>query len=267
MPATDASPVALRSEKAMAFFNVAFGRTFAGSMRALRIPHWGLPDYAQGRPLVIYAPHPSWWDAILFMLLLRRYFINRPAFLPMDAEAIRKYPFMTKLGVFGVEQGSPRGAVRFLNTARQVLAAPHHMLWMNAPGRFVDVRERPVPITPGLVRLAEIAPDALIAPLAFEYAFWTEKQAEAFAAFGPAMEASTLLAMDRLTRTECLRDALTAVMDRLAQDVISRDPARFTAAIDGSKGMGGLYGAWQYLRAMIRGERYAAEHGPGQKAD
>jgi 1-acyl-sn-glycerol-3-phosphate acyltransferase len=191
MPAADASPVALRSEKAMAFFNVAFGRTFAGSMRALRIPHWGLPDYAPGRPLVIFAPHPSWWDAILFMLLLRRYFISRPAFLPMDAEAIRKYPFMTKLGVFGVEQGSPRGAVHFLNTAKQVLAAPQHMLWMNAPGRFVDVRERPVPITPGLVRLAEIAPDALIAPLAFEYAFWTEKQAEAFAAFGPAMAAST----------------------------------------------------------------------------
>lgn len=131
---------------------------------------------------------------------------------------------------------------------------------MNAPGRFVDVRERPVPITPGLVRLAEIAPEALIAPLAFEYAFWTEKQAEAFAAFGPAMEASTLAAMDRQARAECMRDALTAVMDRLAQDVISRDPARFTAAFDGSKGMGGLYGAWQYLRAMIRGERYAAEH-------
>lgn len=267
MAATDASPVALRSEKAMAFFNVAFGRTFGGSMRALRIPHWGMPDYAEGRPLVIYATHPSWWDAILFMLLLRRYFIQRPAFLPMAAEAIRKYPFMTRLGVFGVEQASPRGAVRFLNTAKEVLADPRHMLWMNAPGRFADVRERPVPITPGLVRLAEIAPDALIAPLAFEYAFWSEKQAEAFAAFGPAMTAGELADLDREARAARLAAALEAVMDRLATDVISRDPDRFHAAIDGSKGMGGLYGAWQYLRAMLRGERYAAEHSPGKKAE
>lgn len=123
MPAADASPVALRSEKAMAFFHVAFGRTFAGSMRALRIPHWGLPDYAPGRPLVIYAPHPSWWDAILFMLLLRRYFISRPAFLPMDAEAIRKYPFMTKLGCLASSRA--RRAVRCAFSTPQARCWPH----------------------------------------------------------------------------------------------------------------------------------------------
>jgi len=258
--ATD--PVALRSERAMAFFNVAFTHSFSGSFGALRVPHWGLPDHPPGRPLVVLANHPGWWDAIQFMLLLRRFFIERPAFMPMDAAALRKYPFMRKLGVFGIEQDSSRGALRFLETARQVLADPAHMLWMNAPGRFADVRERPVPLAPGVVRLPEIAPDALFVPLAFEYTHWTEKRGEALAAFGPAMAGEALLALDRDARAIVIRDALAANMDRLAGDVISRDPARFMIAVEGGRGQGGLYGAWQYVRALARGQRPQLAHAP-----
>lgn len=262
-PAAD-NPVALRSERAMAFFNVAFTQSFSGSFGALRVPHWGVPDYPSGRPLVVLANHPAWWDAVMFMLLLRRFFIERPAFMPMDATAFRKYTFMKRLGVFGIEQDSPRGAVRFLETARLVLAAPAHMLWMNAPGRFADVRERPVPLAPGVVRLPEIAPNALFVPLAFEYTHWTEKRGEALAAFGPAMEGEELVAMSRDARAEAIRAALAATMDRLAADAISRDPSRFVTAIAGGRGQGGLYGAWQYVRAVVRGQRPQTRHAPEQ---
>ena len=148
----------------------------------------------------------------------------------------------------------------FLDTARQVLANPAHMLWMNAPGRFADVRERPVPLAPGVVRLAEIAPDALFIPLAFEYTHWTEKRGEALAAFGPALDGRALLALDRPARAEAIRAALTATMDRLAGDAMSRDPARFLTAIEGGRGQGGLYGAWQYVKAVARGQRPRPEH-------
>ena len=258
MPATD--PVALRSERAMAFFNVAFTHSFAGHFSALRVPHWGLPHYPADRPLVVLANHPSWWDGAMFMLLLRRFFIERQAFMPMDADALRKYGFMRRLGVFGIERDSPRGAVRFLDTARHVLANPRHMLWMNAPGRFADVRERPVPLAPGVMRLPEIAPTALFIPLAFEYTHWTEKRGEALAAFGPALDGQVLLALDRPRRAEALRDALAATMDRLAVDAISRDPDRFLTAIEGGRGMGGLYGTWQYVKALARGQRPQPDH-------
>ena len=255
-------PVALRSERAMAFFNVAFMQSFSGSFGALRVPLWGVPAYPSGRPLVILANHPSWWDAVMFMLLLRRFFIERPAFMPMDAAALRKYRFMKRLGVFGVEQDSARGAVRFLHTAKHVLGQPHHMLWLNAPGRFADVRERPVPVAPGVMRLPEIAPDALFVPLAFEYTHWTEKRGEALAAFGPAMDGGALLALDRDARARAIREALAATMDRLAGDAVSRDPSRFLTAIAGGRGQGGLYGAWQYLRALARGQRPQTRHAP-----
>lgn len=254
------SPVVLRSERMMAFFNVAFSRTFAGHFTALRVAHWGEPALPEGRPAIILANHPGWWDGVMFMLLMRRFFLERPGFTPMDAAALEKYAFMKRLGVFGVEQNSGRGAVRFLQTAKQVLAAPNHMLWMNAPGRFADARERPVPLAPGVTRLPEIAPDAVIVPLALEYVHWTEKRGEALLAFGAPLEAGALLALDRAARTEVIRDAMAATMDRLALDAISREPERFRTVLDGRVGMGGLYGAWQYLKAILRGQAHDPRH-------
>lgn len=256
------SPVDLRSDRMMAFFNVAFTRAFAGSFSALRIAHWGEPRLPEGRPAIILANHPGWWDGVLFMLLMRRFFLERPGFTPMDAGALEKYAFMKRLGVFGIEQNSTRGAVRFLQTAKDVLAEPGHMLWMNAPGRFADARERPVPLAPGVTRLAEIAPHAVLLPLAIEYGHWTEKRGEALIAFGEPLPAEELLALDRETRAARIRDAMTAVMDRLALDAISREPERFRIVIDGRRGIGGLYGAWQYFRAMIRGEVHDPQHNP-----
>ena len=194
------------------------------------------------------------------MLLMRRFFLERPGFTPMDAAALKKYAFMRRLGVFGIEQNSPRGAVRFLRTAGQVLDNPDHMLWMNAPGRFSDARERPVPLAPGVTRLPEIAPDAVIVPLAVEYVHWTEKRGDALLAFGAPLEARGLLALDRGARTETIREAVTANMDRLAQDAISREEHRFRVVLDGRVGMGGLYGGWQYLKAALRGEAHEPRH-------
>lgn len=256
------SPVTLRSERMMAFFDIAFTRTFAGSFSGLRIAHWGEPKLPEGRPAIILANHPGWWDGVMFMLLMRRFFRERPGFTPMDAEALEKYPFMKRLGVFGIEQNSARGAVRFLRTAKGALADPAHMLWMNAPGRFADVRERPAPLAPGVTRLPEIAPNAVLVPLAIEYVHWTEKRGEALIAFGEPLDAGALLELDREARTACIRAAVTANLDRLALDAISREPERFRRVIDGRSGMGGIYGLWQHVRARLRREDHVPHHDP-----
>lgn len=260
MAADEPSPVALRSERMMAFFHVAFRRQFADSFGALRVPRWGLPRVPPGRPAIILMNHPGWWDGVMVMLLMRRFFLDRPGFTPMDAAALEKYRFMRRLGVFGIEQNTARGAVRFLQTAREVLRDPCHMLWMNAPGRFADVRERPVPLAPGVTRLPEVAPEALLVPTAIEYTHWTERRGEALVAFGAPLDGATLAAMPRAPRTEAIRAAHAAVMDRLAADAISRDPARFEVALEGGRGMGGLYGLVQYARALLRGERHDPRH-------
>lgn len=263
--------VARYSARRMAFFDFMFTRFFARHMRAVRVPHWGLPPAAltapdAGVPLIILANHPSWWDGVAFMLLSRRLFPGRRMFIPMAAAALDRYPFMKRLGVFGVEMGSARGAVAFVRTAQGVLADPNHMIWMNVPGRFADARERPLPVAPGVARLPEMAPEAMVIPLALEYPFWTERAAEMLAAFGPPVPASALLALDRDARTQRLAALIGETMDRLAADSIARDPGRFTVIVQGEEGMGGVWHAWRRLRAALRGERFDPRHMPDRPA-
>jgi 1-acyl-sn-glycerol-3-phosphate acyltransferase len=263
-PAED--PVGRFDPRRMAFFHFIFSRFFKKHMRAVRVARWGMPADYGTRPLVVFANHPGWWDGVAFMLLSQALFRPRRMFIPMDKAALDRYPFMRRLGVFGIETGTARGAVAFLRTAKEVLAAPDRMLWMNAPGRFADVRERPVPIAPGMTRLPEFAPDAVFIPLALDYPFWTERKAEMLCAFGPPIEGAALAALDRDARADTLSAALGATMDRLAVDAIARDPARFETLVRGREGMGGIFQLWRRMRAAARGERYDPRHDPRQEA-
>lgn len=258
--------VARRSPALLAIFDRLFTRFLGAHMRALRVPHWGMPPALPEAPLVVLANHPSWWDGVAFMLLSRRLFPDRPVFTPMEAASLARYPFMRRLGVFGVEPGAARGAAAFLRTAEAVLRDPRHMLWMNLPGRFADPRERPLPVAPGAVRLPELAPGALVMPLALDYPFWTERAPEMLAAFGPPVPAADLLALDRTARATRLGALVERVMDRLAEDAIARDPARFRVVVQGREGMGGIYQSWRRLRAALRGERFDPRHDPRQDA-
>lgn len=243
-----------------------FIRIFRGflrkHMRALRLANWGEPRAAEGRPLVVFANHPSWWDGIAFVLLSQTLLPARRMFVPMDAEALARYAFFRRLGVFGVEQQSPRGAIAFLKQSEALLKTPGHMLWINAPGRFQDVRERPVFIAPGLLRLPDLAPGAVFLPLALDMPFWTERKAELLAGFGDPLDGATLAALPREARREAFRNALTATMDRLAADAVSRDPARFRTLEQGQEGMGGIYQAWQRAKALATGQRFDPRHDP-----
>ncbi len=254
-------PLAAYSPRALAFYDFMFTRFARRHMRALRVPHWGLPPETGDAPLVVYASHPSWWDGVAFMLLSRRLFGERRMFIPMEEAALARYRFMRGIGVFGVEPASARGAVAFLRTAGRVLAPERDdMLWMNAPGRFADPRERPVPIAPGLARLPELAPHATFVPLALEYPFWSERKAEMLAAFGNPLSGAALHAMPREARAEALAAALAGTMDQLVGDAVARDPARFHVVEQGGEGMGGIYDLWRRGRAALTGRRFDPRH-------
>jgi 1-acyl-sn-glycerol-3-phosphate acyltransferase len=260
--AAEPSPAELFSPGLHRVFVRIFRRFFAKHMRALRLARWGEPQAAEGRPLIVFANHPSWWDGVAFVLLAETLFPGRRQFVPMDAAALARYAFFKRLGVFGVEQQSPRGAIAFLTQSKALLKTPGHMLWINAPGRFQDVRERPVFIAPGLLRLPDLAPDAVFLPLALEMPFWTERKAELLAAFGEPLDAATLAALPREARREAFAKALTTTMDRLAADAIARDPARFRVLEQGKEGMGGIYQFWQRVKALATGQRFDPRHDP-----
>jgi 1-acyl-sn-glycerol-3-phosphate acyltransferase len=210
-----------------------FQRYFTRHMNALRIAPWGMPAVPQQGPVIVYSNHPAWWDAAVYILAADRFFPAYESYAPIDAAMLKQYGIFGRIGAFGVDLESPRGAADFLKAGAEILSVPNRALWITAQGRFGDVRERPLGLKRG---------------------------AEAFIAFGEPLRAQDLLNLARPARLERLESELTRTLDHLSADVQSRDPARFRAVLEGRAGIGGLYDGWRRMAAALRGRTFDPSH-------
>jgi 1-acyl-sn-glycerol-3-phosphate acyltransferase len=216
------------------------------------------------RSCVVYSNHPSWWDPLMFMILSDGVFPGRAGYGPMDAAALERHRFFKRLGMFGVDPDSRRGAAAFLRNGLAVLERPRSNLWVTAEGQFRDARQRPIRLKPGLAHLALRARGVLLVPLALEYTFWNERHPEALLRFGEPIGVDAEPEADLESWTRRLEQGLESTMDLLSRDARSRDPQRFESLLSGNAGVGGVYDAWRRLRARFRGETFRAAHGDGR---
>jgi len=227
---------------------------------SLRILESGLPPRDCARPLVIYLNHASWWDPLVCLLLSREFFAERTSFAPIDAPMLERYGFFRHLGFFGVEKDTPRGALTFLRTARALLASSQNAVWLTPQGRFMDVRERPLRLKEGLGALATREHSAAFVPLAIEFPFWTESRPEILVSFGEPIVPGDSSARSSSEWTRTFTDALESTQDELAARSCRRDASEWCTLNSGQSGVGGIYDAWRWLRARVRGEKFAPEH-------
>jgi 1-acyl-sn-glycerol-3-phosphate acyltransferase len=228
------------------------------SFHAVRVSKAGKPPVTGGRPLLVVLNHPSWWDPLMGMVLADL-FPGYRHYVPMDAAALRQYRIFEPLGFFGVE-ATREGAMAFLRTAGAILSRPSHGLWVTAQGELTDPRRRPVRLRPGVGHLLRRLNGALVVPLAIEYPFWQERYPEALAHFGAPIvidQGRSQSAEAWLARVE---DGLTAAMDALAAEAVTRDAERFEALVGGSVGVGGVYDVWRRVKAALTGRRFRAGH-------
>lgn len=249
--------MALRHTQMTRFFGRVMAREMRRSFHSVLLARPGRPELPPGRPVVVVMNHPSWWDPAFGIVLHPRAFPDREGYAPIRAAMLGRYGFFRRIGLFGVEDG-PRGAAGFLETSQAILADPRRALWVTAQGRFVDPRTRPLGLRPGVAHLMARTPEAVALPLAIEYPFWGEKRPEALACFGDPLDGRT--GGGAKAWADRLEEALTATCDRLALLAQARDPAAFTNVLAGRAGVGGVYGAWQRLRSLARGERHRPEH-------
>lgn len=253
-----------RSQLVFGFFARVFRRALLRDFHALRLSRAGPPP-APGTPrLVLYANHPSWWDAVAFVLLADTVFRGRVGYAPIDAAMLSRYGFMARIGAFGIEPEGRAGGAAFLASARRILTEPEGLMLVTAQGRFADVRERPLNLRPGLAHLAKLRPDATFVPLALDYVFWDERKPELLIRFGPPLPAASLAHRRAAERTQALARALEDTMDALAVEAMTRDPAAFDTLFAGRVGVGGVYDVWRRARAALRGERFSPAHGDGR---
>ncbi|MBV8916380.1 MAG: acyltransferase, partial [Acetobacteraceae bacterium] len=127
---------------------------------------------------------------------------------------------------------------------------------------FSDVRARPVRLRPGIAHLMRRLPDAIVLPLAMEYAFWNEGKPEALARFGAPIAAGRSRSVAEWTTL--LQAELERTMDELAADSLRRDPRLFQPLMQASAGVGPIYGAYRRVRALATGQAFDVSHGGGE---
>lgn len=232
--------------------------------------------------LVIYANHASWWDPLAAIFAAQKFFGDFVMYAPIDADALRKYPMFGRMGFFGVEQQSRRGAEEFLRVAEGILRRPGVSLWVTPEGRFVDVRDTSAPLMPGLAHLARklSVPRALCAPaddrsqdgnsqsrrvwfipVAVEYTFWEERQPELLMWFGRPWSTGSMQGKAKPELDRELTERLRIAQNELASAVVSRDAARFDILLGGRSGSFFVYDWWRKSLGRIRGRRVKVEHG------
>lgn len=207
-----------------------------------------LKSLPPGQPVVVCMNHPSWWDPLIGLTLATSCFPGRRHYAAMDAEALQGYKFFERLGFFGVERGSGRGAIHFLRLGERLLTEPDSVLWITPHGRYADARERPPQLLRGLSTLLARSSTGVVLPLALEYGFWSERLPEAFAEFGEPMSISDTGLRQADWWADALTDGLAVTQDRLARRVMARDPAPFETLLSGRQGMGNAYGWWRWLK-------------------
>ena len=246
------------SRGVLLFFRRIVRGYFRRHFRAVRVS--GASRFAdlQSGPVIVYANHSSWWDPMVLVLLAGELMPRRRHYAPMDSQALERYGILKRIGVFGVEMKTPRGAVQFLRTGLTILAKDG-VLWVTPQGRFADTRERPLKFKPGLASLASKVPGGCtLLPLAIEYPFWNERLPETLLHFG---EAVLVRERDDLQEVEeQLQSALLRTMDVLREKSIARDPAAFQILRQGRIGTGGFYELGQRIMARLRGRSFQPEH-------
>ncbi len=250
--------VAARSPALCSFFGSVMRRQMQRHFHAFRVARSGPPRLPQGRAAIVYSNHPSWWDPALFIVLTTTLLRGRKGYGPMEAAQLERYGFMRRIGVFGIEPGTRRGAAAFLRTSSAILADPEAVLWVTAEGAFGDLRLRPVRLRPGTAHLMARLERVVAIPLALEYLFWTERLPEALCRFGEPLHGGGSSVASWQTRLE---EALAGTMDALAIDAIAREPDRFELILRGRSGVGGVYDLFRRARDAARGKRFRPEHG------
>lgn len=242
------------------FFRGVVRSYFRRHFRAVMIQHTerlakGYGSRASG-PLVVYANHSSWWDPMVSVLLAEQLLPGRAHYAPMDAEALKKYPILRRLGIFPVEMTTARGAAQFLRTSQAVLESGG-VVWITPQGRFADPRE-PLTFKPGLGALAMRVPGLTLVPLAIEYTFWDERLPETLLRIGEPVQVAAEMSSEDATAV--LAGALATVMSELKTAAMARDAGAFKVLLQGGRGTGGFYALGRRLRAVFTGTPVVMDH-------
>lgn len=193
-----------------------FGRVLVAGLETAR------RDVAEG-PIVGVLNHSTWWDALV-VLWMSRQLLGIDGYALMDAKNLRRLPFFTRVGAFGVDLEDPRDGARSIRYAVRLLEGPGRAVWVFPEGRERSPFE-PLELQPGAAQMARVAKKAKVLPVGLRYVFGEREKPDLYVAFGEAEVAPR----DAQEGVRAQTRALEAQLARIHRAVASRDVSGFTA--------------------------------------
>ena len=213
-----------------------------------RLQPWNLKGKGGDRspgPLIIVANHSSWWDAIMPILISLDHF-SHDAYGVMVEQELSKYRFFRKVGIFSIDRGDPRSALRSLQYGADLLRDTDRVLWFFPQGEIVPNDHRPFEIESGISRLALMIGRVTVLPIAFRYELLDNEHPDCWFRCGePLTYNGSENRSDLTTITTSINDRLEEVLNQLRTDVLTRYLREYEPILEGTRS---INRGWDRLR-------------------
>jgi 1-acyl-sn-glycerol-3-phosphate acyltransferase len=150
---------------------------------------------ARTRPVILAANHVGWWDSFLVVALDEA--LGTEGYALMDAESVRRLPFFARLGALPLDRGGAASSRAGLRAAAAKLTGPGRALWIFPQGHHRPAHLRPLGFLGGVSLLARMAPDAVVIPIAIQYAWGEQPMPAAWAHLGAPLRGDDAGGLER----------------------------------------------------------------------
>lgn len=153
-------------------------------------------------PVLGVLNHATWWDALV-VLWLSEHVLGTDGYALMDAKNLRRLPFFTRVGAFGVDLEDPSDGARSIRYAVRLLDGPGKAVWVFPEGRERSPFE-PLELQPGAAQIARVAKKARVVPVGLRYVFGAAERPELWVSIGPAAPGARDAEEGRLEQTRAI---------------------------------------------------------------
>ncbi len=178
-----------------------------------------VPTLPMEQPVLLLPNHNSWWDGFL-VYQLNRHFFNRPIYLMMLEEQLKKYPFFSRVGAFSIDRTSQTGIKESLEYASTILSAEmrHPPLVCVFPqGELTPSPAEISEIKTGYTRIIKNAEKAILTvPLAIKLLFLDQQRPEVFFNFGNAVQNRP----ERLPGPDKMREIISGLREEIDRNIL-----------------------------------------------
>ncbi len=165
-------------------------------------------------PVLLVSNHTSWWDPMAMIFLLPRH-LGLDPYAMMDERNLRKLPFFSRVGAFGVDL---RGgaAAESLRYAEALLSRPGRVVLIYPQGRERASSVRPLGFRRGSAVVASRVPHVPVVPLGVRYEVAGSERPGLFLSFGEPLPRARDVQEGRALQEA----AVESELDRLDRRVI-----------------------------------------------